>query len=100
MKSYTNLHERPANRLAGLAFMLLFLCAGGPAAIAAEPPAGETPVELEEDEEFDPDDADDGSAALLNAVRSIPASGLRPIDLSEEKALLGDWGDSANEDED
>jgi hypothetical protein len=80
--------------------MLLFLYTGGPVVIAAEPPAGEAAVELEEDEEFDGDDADDGSAALLNAVRSIPPADLRPIDLSEEKALLGDWGDSANEDED
>lgn len=79
--------------------LLLLFMAGGPLAAAAEPAAAEPPVE-QEDDELDRDDADDGSSALINALRSIPAAALQPIDLGEEKSLLGDWGDSANEDED
>lgn len=56
------------------------------------------PAELSEDEEDD--QAGDGSDALTGDEYLVVPPELRPIGLVEEEALLGDWGDSADEDED
>ena len=44
------------------------------------------------------DGEDDGSQALNDGSRSIDVEMLHPVDLDEEQTLLGDWGDSENED--
>jgi len=44
------------------------------------------------------DGSDDGTQALNGATQPIDVDLLRPVDLDEEQTLLGDWGDSENED--
>jgi len=44
------------------------------------------------------DDDDDGSARLDDRSRRIGEHMLLPITVGEEQQLLGDWGDSENED--
>ena len=52
--------------------------------------------EGEESDELDGDD--DGSRALDHSATAIDVELLRPITPDEEQSLLGDWGDSENED--
>lgn len=53
-----------------------------------------------EDEDDDADYPDDGSRTLNIRPGSATATGLLPLSPSEEKDLLGNWGDSASEAED
>ena len=50
---------------------------------------------LSEDDELD---EDDGSRSLDNQPRLIDVEQLKPVSQAEEQTLLGDWGDSENED--
>ena len=51
--------------------------------------------DLSEDDELD---EDDGSRSLDNQPRLIDVEQLKPVSQAEEQTLLGDWGDSENED--
>lgn len=77
------------------ALALIILFAG---AAVADTPVAREPVEDEDSEE--PDYADDGSRALTDTTRALVPVELRPISPTEERRLLGDWGDSAAETED
>jgi hypothetical protein len=58
----------------------------------------------DDEEDADEDDSadfpDDGSHALRNQPEVVGPEPLLPISPTEEKELLGDWGDSAAEAED
>ena len=51
--------------------------------------------DLGEDDELDDDD---GSQSLNNEPHPIDVEQLKPVSPAEEQTLLGDWGDSENED--
>ena len=70
---------------------------GGPALSMSEAPA-EPGDDEDEDDAYD--DSGDGSEALTGARGLVMPPDLDPIGVAEEEALLGDWGDSADEDED
>jgi hypothetical protein len=53
---------------------------------------------VDEDETEDYKDGD-GSEALVGGALIVPAN-LQPIELADEEALLGVWGDAPSEDED
>lgn len=60
-----------------------------------------TPAPLAADDEpDDEEESDDGSAQLRERQAPISNEDLIPISIDEEFKLLGDWGDSANDDGD
>ena len=60
--------------------------------------ARQSPAEGDDDEDLD--NTDDGSRSLSGKAGAHPPTELSPISPTEEKELLGDWGDSAEEAED
>ena len=50
----------------------------------------------EDDDELDGND--DGSRALIGKAQAVDIKRLQPVSADEEQVLLGDWGDSENED--
>ena len=89
-----------------LTLLCLSLAVGTGAVIGADfgveitdsPTQSTTPVI--DEEEDDEEAATDGSEALTDGVESVIPPDLRPIGLTEERALLGVWGDSPGEEED
>lgn len=84
-------------RLIALAFCL----AASGIAIADEPPMPTPPdtvIPITDDDDAEPT-LDDGSATLP-ANPSRPPSGLQPLSPTEERRLLGSWGDITEEAED
>lgn len=55
---------------------------------------------IDNDEDDSADYPEDGSGALERGPRFFAPKGLLPISPTEEKGLLGNWGDSATEAED
>jgi len=99
--------RRSLSGLMGLVLLCLLMAMASGAAFANEHdmPAvsgSEAPAEPEDDQEEDDtgDDSSDGSEALTGNGGAVVPPDLHPIGLDEEEALLGDWGDSADEDED
>nr|MDJ0739687.1 hypothetical protein [Gammaproteobacteria bacterium] len=89
---------------AGLLYCMLLLgpsvglAAGGGAesAAAADATPAATPDPTADSDEIE--DSEDGSAALGDTSRQIGTKVLLPVTVDEEQSLLGDWGDSENED--
>jgi len=97
-----------AKLLQGFA-LVLFVTAGTPvlgadtgAALHALPAVAQPNAAAgdEEDDDDTSDYPDDGSGALGNGSRFPVPRGLLPISPTEEKGLLGNWGDAAAEAED
>ena len=74
---------------------LVTLGTGSHMAVAQPTASDDVDQDLEELES-----TDDGSRALKGHETTFDLEALRPISADEEKALLGDWGDTENEDSD
>lgn len=107
--------SRPLNRLVAqierklcgfstagmLCGVMLLIPAPGPVAgggADSAPAADATPAADPPPDSDEIEDSEDGSAALGDTSRRIGTRVLLPITVDEEQALLGDWGDSENED--
>lgn len=91
------------SRWPGVALLCLMLATPlGPAFAVGEVAlsADASPDQTELSEEEEDDRAGDGSELLSGSEYLVVPAELRPVGLAEEEALLGDWGDSAAEDED
>ena len=95
---------RPHPTSLAVLFVVLLACTVATAAEIAGAPEAAARVEAMEDIPNDLDDeeeeADDGSRLLPAKPDGFSVEALRPLDLEEEKALLGNWGDAAEESED
>lgn len=78
--------------------LLMASCAFTPASLADATHGRPAAAERGGDDAEETYAADDGSRALEGPIDAIDIDKLEPITLDEEQTLLGDWGDTENED--